>query len=364
MSAPIPFHDLKPLTGPLVPALHRAFRRVLARGRFILGQETALFEKEFAPFLGVPYCVGVGSGTDAITLALLALDIGPGDEVITSALTAYPTITGICQAGAHPVLVDVRADDGLMDPVLVRRAVSRRTKAIVPVHLYGQSCDMTPLLRTARQYGLKIVEDCAQSTGALYDQRPTGSMGDCGAFSFYPTKNLGAFGDAGAVTTSRPAVYRRLLRLRDYGRGARGAFLEPGINSRLDEIQAAFLRVKLTRLEGWIRARRRLAARYRQLGPKLCLAEQKGQHHAYHLFVVRVPHRSRVVSRLRAKGIGTAVHYPRPVNREKAFCWPQRGRFVQAEKLSREILSLPLYPGMTGLQVRSVMRGLNESLER
>ncbi|HTL47177.1 MAG TPA: DegT/DnrJ/EryC1/StrS family aminotransferase [Verrucomicrobiae bacterium] len=360
----VPFNDLEPSLRTARPGIEAALRRVLSNGRFILGPEVAAFEKEFARAAGTPYCVGTASGTDAITLALMALGIGKGGEVLTSALTAYPTITGIARSGARPVLVDVRPEDGLMDPAAAARAVTPRTKAIVPVHLYGQSCDMAPLLRLARAKNLKIVEDCAHAAGASYRGRNAGASGDCGAFSFYPTKNLGALGDAGAVTTRHEEIYRRLLRLRDYGR-AGGNFVEPGINSRLDEMQAAILRVKLRRLKGWVRERRRLAQMYRdRLPPEICFEEHEDRRQAYYVFAVKVPRRAKIIRALKSRGIAALVHFPRPVFREKAFAWPAAGRFPHASRLAREVLSLPFFPGMTQAQVLYTVRCLNESLGR
>lgn len=360
----IPFHDLRTSLRKIEPEVEAAIRRVLSSGRFILGPELEKFESEFARYTGAPYCAGVGSGTDAITLSLKALGIGKGDEVITSALTAYPTITGIAGAGARPVLVDVRQEDGLIDPALVEKLITSRTKAIVPVHLYGQCCDMQALIRLARRHSLKIVEDCAQSAGATCGNRHSGTYGDCGAFSFYPTKNLGALGDGGAVITKNAAVYRKVLSLRDYGRvGSR--FVEEGVNSRLDEIQAAVLRVKLKRLERWIQERRSLAKTYEDhLSPDFYFADHQDRRHVYHLFPVRVPRRRAVIKELKSKGISIGVHYARPVFEEKAFRWPVRGPFTHATRICREVLSLPLFPGMTRRQVLYVIRCLNEALRR
>lgn len=365
MSVRIPFNDLKLSQKAVQGALSAAFRNFLESGSYILGSEVRGFEKDFARYTGARYCVGVGSGTDAITLSLKALGIRPGDEVITSALTAYPTITGIRQSGAVPVVVDVCSRDGLMDPAFVQKAITRRTRAIVPVHLYGQSCDMKPLLKLAGRRNLKIVEDCAQSAGALYKGRKTGVWGDCGAYSFYPTKNLGALGDGGAVVTKHFSVYQKLLRLRDYGRTQTNHFQEDGMNSRLDELQAALLRVKLHQLEKWVRQRRSLVKRYQKSLPDVVfLKENKGRKHAYHLLVVKIPNRSRVVKFLAAKGIQVRVHYERPVHAERAFVWPVPEKCTNAYQLCRQVLSLPLYPGMTESQVHYVTRCLREALNR
>ncbi len=340
-----------------------AVHRVLESGWFILGQEVEAFEREFARYIGCRYCVGVASGTDAIALSLAALEIGGGDEVITTDMTAFPTIAAIMRAGALPVVVDIRADDGLIDPDKIEAGITTRTKAIVPVHLYGQSCDMDPICEVARKHRLKIIEDCAQSVGAVYKEKKTGTIGDVNAFSFYPTKNLGAYGDAGAVTTDDETLYNKLLQLRNYGQRTRYFHDTPGINSRLDEIQAAVLRVKLKHLDQWTRQRRRHAAYYRErLRSAACLEENPYGVPVYHLFVVKTPHRDRMLEYLKSNGIQCLIHYPVPIHQQKAF--PARGHqdnnlYPHTGRFADEILSIPLYPELTAEQREKIVQTIN-----
>ena len=268
------FNEFKREYEAIRTEIDAALRRVLDSGWYILGKEGEAFEREFADYLGVRHCVGVANGTEAIALALRGMDIGPGDEVITTDMTAFATVTGIVQAGATPVVVDVRPEDGLMDERLIEAQITPRTKCIVPVHLYGQSCDMDAILRIARAHGLKVMEDCAQAAGTTYRDRKAGGWGDCAAYSFYPTKNLGAYGDGGAITTNDDATAERLRSLRNYGQTVRYHHEYEGINSRLDEMQAAILRVKLHHLDAWNARRRAIAARYRAgLTAVECLTE-------------------------------------------------------------------------------------------
>jgi len=263
-----------------------AIKNVMESGWFILGKEVKSFEAEFAKYIGIAYCVGVGSGTDAITLSLISMGIGEGSEVITTNLTAFPTITGIMQSKAIPVVVDVNTKNGLIDYSKIKKKITSRTKAIVPVHLYGQSCQMHRVIEIAKRHDLKIVEDCAQSAGSKYLEAKTGSIGHCNAFSFYPTKNLGAYGDGGAVVTNDKEIYERLLRLRNYGQITRYLHRDKeGINSRLDEIQAAILRVKLKHLDKWNEERRRIARFYRKnLMNVECLEQSSFSKDSCHLF--------------------------------------------------------------------------------
>jgi dTDP-4-amino-4,6-dideoxygalactose transaminase len=359
----IRFDNFNPQYAAIKEEIDTAVRRVLESGWFILGQEVEAFEREFARYIGCRYCVGVASGTDAIALSLAALDIGGGDEVITTDMTAFPTIAAIVQAGALPVPVDISPDDGLIDPDKIEAKITTRTKAVVPVHLYGQSCDMDPICGIARKHRLKIVEDCAQSVGAAYKERKTGAIGDVSAFSFYPTKNLGAYGDAGAVTTDDEAVYNKLLQLRNYGQRTRYYHDTPGINSRLDEMQAAVLRVKLEHLDRWTRQRRRHAAYYRQhLNSVACLKENPYGEPVYHLFVVKTPHRDRMLEYLKANGIQCLIHYPVPIHRQKAF--PTRGLqddnlYPHTGRFAHEIFSIPLYPELTAEQREKIVETIN-----
>ncbi len=340
----IRFDNFAPQYRSIKEEVDAAIQRVLDSGWFILGRELEAFENEFAAYVGVPHAVGVANGTEAIALALMALGIGRGDEVIVPALTAFPTVTGVLQAGAKPVAADILPDSGLLDVDDAGRRITARTRAIVPVHLYGQSADMGAVRELAQAHGLKVVEDCAQSVGATYRKRRTGSLGDCGAFSFYPTKNLGAYGDGGAVTTRDEETFRRLLRLRNYGQSDRYRHAEFGINSRLDEMQAALLRTKLTHLERWNRRRRLLAARYRERMIDVAwMKEQAYGEAVYHLFAIRHPLRDRLLEYLREHEVQALIHYPLPVHRQPAFPG-RRLRLAAAEAFAAEVLSIPLYP--------------------
>jgi len=349
-------------------AAHRAeidaaIARVLEAGRYILGDETRAFEREFAEYVGVAHGVGVGSGTEALHLALRACDIGPGDEVITVAHTAVATVAAIDMTGATPVLVDIDPAAYTLDPRLLDRAVTPRTKAVVPVHLYGMAADLEPILDIARRRGLRVVEDCAQAHGATYRGRRVGAWGDIAAFSFYPTKNLGALGDGGLVATHDAALAERVRRLREYGWVERYVSAVGGWNSRLDELQAAVLRVKLRYLDGDNARRRALAAIYdASLPSTMPRPAARGGEHVYHLYVIRHPHRDHLARDLRARGIDTGIHYPVPVHLQPAY----RGRLGNAgwlpetERAAREILSLPMYPELAEEQVRQVAQAIRQ----
>jgi dTDP-4-amino-4,6-dideoxygalactose transaminase len=329
-----------------------AVQRVLDGGRFVFGEEVERFEAEFASYCGAAFAVGVASGTDALTLALAAVGIGPGDEVITAANTCVPTIVGIESAGAKPVLVDCDERTFTLDPELIEQALTSRTRAIVPVHLYGQCADLDAILTVASERGLKVVEDCAQAHGAEYHGRRAGSIGSAGAFSFYPTKNLGALGDAGAVVTNDPEVAERVRLLRNYGERERFEHVLRGRNSRLDTLQAALLRTKLPYLNGWNERRRSLAARYTAAleGTGIVTpVEAAGLRHVYHLYVIRTLARDAFRAALAERGVGTAVHYPRPVHLQPAYrqLVLHVGSLTTSERLAGEIISLPLYPELT-----------------
>jgi dTDP-4-amino-4,6-dideoxygalactose transaminase len=331
-----------------------AVRRVLERGRYVLGNEVAEFEKEFASYLGAGHAVGVASGTDALMLALRACGVGEGDEVVTVSHTAVATVAAIEHCGARPVLVDVERSTCTLSPDALADVVTPRTKALVPVHLYGQPADMAAILRFARERGLLVVEDCAQAHGAacrLASDQPwqmAGTPGDAAAFSFYPTKNLGALGDGGCVVTSDPEIAGRVRLLREYGWRERYVSATRGWNSRLDEIQAAVLRVKLRQLDRWNEARRRIAAIYDERFAATSIvppARAADRSHVFHQYVVRVPDRDRVRAALAAEGIGTGIHYPVPIHLQPAYEAVQRGACMAAtEKLCGEILSLPMHP--------------------
>ena len=363
----IPVFDLRRQYESIREEMDQAIARVLERGRFILGEEVAAFEHEFAAFCGVAHAVGVGSGTEALHLALRACGIGPGDEVITVSHTAVATVAAIELAGARPVLVDVDPRRYTMDPTKVEERITPSTRAILPVHLYGCPADMEPLLESARRHHLLVIEDCAQAHGALYKGRPVGSWGDIAAFSFYPTKNLGACGDGGAVVTNDPALAERVRLLREYGWAERYVSHIRGLNSRLDELQAAILRVKLRRLEAWNERRRQIAAMYREhladvasRGELVLPEEPEDVRHVYHLYVVRHPRRDALRRFLEERGIGTLIHYPVPVHLQPAYAdlgYPA-GSLPVTEAISREVVSLPMYPELADEEVRMVSEAL------
>ena len=361
----IPFFDLTKQYESIKSEIDDATARVLKSGWFILGSEVQAFEKEFAEFIGARHALGVGSGTEAIHIALLALGIGAGDEVITVPNTAVATVAAIEMTGARAVLCDVRQDSMLMDVEKLERAITPRTKAIVPVHLFGQSCDLDPILQIARVPAAKIfvLEDCAQAHGATYRGKRVGSYGDIAAFSFYPTKNLGAYGDGGAILTNDAALAERVNLLRQYGWRERYASDIKGMNSRLDELQAAILRVKLRYLDAWNAARRERAALYTELLRTITPPREMsyGQH-VYHLYVVQSSKRDALIAHLKARGIGTAIHYPQMIHRQAAYAnlGYGAGSLPIAEKLEREILSLPLYPELSLDDVRAVAQAVDE----
>jgi len=348
----IPLVDLKAAYHRLQAEIDAAVARVLAGGWYILGPEVRAFESEFAAYLGVEHAVGVASGTDAVLLALRALGVGPGDEVITVAHTAVATVTAIELCGAIPRLVDIDSVTYTLDPTHLAAAITPRTRAIVPVHLYGAPADLDAILAVARAHGLLVVEDCAQAHGARTQGRTVGTLGDAAAFSFYPTKNLGALGDGGAVATNRPEVAERLRLLRQYGWRERYVSDVAGTNSRLDELQAAILRVRLGHLEAENEARRRLAARYDAAlaGLPIALpAARPDDCPVYHLYVIRAAARDALAEHLRARGIGTGVHYPVPVHRQPAYAHLGYGpgSLPATEAAAAEVLSLPMYPDLT-----------------
>jgi dTDP-4-amino-4,6-dideoxygalactose transaminase len=361
----VPIVDLRRSIIALRPELDAAIAGALDRSDFILGAEVTAFETEFASYCGATDAVGVASGTDAITLALRALGIGVGDEVITVANTCVPTIVGIERTGAIPVLIDAHPRTWTMNVECLQDAIGERTRAVVPVHLYGRCADMHAILDVARRHGLVVVEDAAQAHGARYDERRAGSLGDAAAFSFYPTKNLGAFGDAGAVVTSAPEVAERVRALRSYGERARYESHESGFNSRLDELQAAVLRVKLRRLDEWVERRNMIASIYREglsdanvSLPSTVLAGT----HAYHQFVIRSPDRARLRERLHVAGVATLVHYPRAVHQHPAYAALGEGReLATSEALAREVVSLPLYPELTDEEAAFVIAEVHRS---
>jgi dTDP-3-amino-3,4,6-trideoxy-alpha-D-glucose transaminase len=348
MSGPvrIPFLRLQP--GDDAAAVQAAIARVVASGWFVLGPEVEAFEREFAAACGAREAVGVGNGTDAIALTLRALGIGPGDEVITTPLTAAYTALAVVMAGARPVFADLDPVRLTIDPAAAAAAVTARTAAILPVHLYGQAADMTALGALAARHHLALVEDCCQAHFATCEGRPVGTLGAAGAFSFYPTKNLGALGDGGAVVTNDTQLADRIRRLRNGGQRDRYHHVEAGVNSRLDELQAAILRARLPYMAGWTARRRDLAARYRAAlaGTPVEPPAVVDPGHVFHLFVVRSPRRDALQAHLAAHGVETLVHYPVPLPRQPAFAPFDPAPCPIAETACGEILSLPLYPAL------------------
>jgi len=368
----IAFNDLRAPYIALKTEIDAAVQRVLESGWYILGQEVSAFEREFAAYHGLDgaaHCVGLNSGTDALHLALLACDVGPGDEVITVSHTAVATVAAIRQTGATPVLVDVTPDTYTLDPTALAAAITPRTKAIVPVHLYGHPADMDTICAVAARAGLAVIEDCAQAHGARHRDRPVGTIGDLGCFSFYPTKNLGALGDGGAVISRHPDRIERVRLLREYGWTPQARYVSQveGTNSRLDEMQAAILRVKLHHLDSGNAVRREIAERYAAHlpAPFIKPAAQAHCQHVYHLYVVRLPApasaeraalRAAVREELSRADIQTGIHYPVPVHQQPAY---QSDHVVthplpHTEQLADEILSLPMHPALTDAQVSQV----------
>jgi dTDP-4-amino-4,6-dideoxygalactose transaminase len=363
----VPFVDLQIQFQNLRDEILPAVENVMRRSAFILGEEVAQFEKDFATYCGAKHCVGVASGCDALLWALKACNIGPGDEVITVANTFIATVLAISFSGAKPVLVDCLEDTYEIDPEAVRRAITPRTKAIIPVHLYGQPADMDAVLAIAREHGLLVIEDAAQAHGAMYKGKMCGTFGIVGCFSFYPGKNLGAYGDGGAIVTDDPQIAERVRMLRNYGQPKKYYHDVVGWNSRLDTIQAAILSIKLRHLTAWNEARRAHAEQYKSLlgdAPVRLPSEAPNVRHVYHLYVARVPSRDEVLAKLGERGISCGIHYPVPIHLQKAYAhlgYP-RGSFPICEKVAGEILSLPMYPELSYEQIEHVSVALHEAL--
>ena len=363
----MPLLDLAAELEPLRPELDAAWQRALASGQFVLGPEVEAFEREAADYLGVRHAVGLNSGTDALTIGLRALGVGPGDEVITTPFSFFATSETVLLLGAVPVFVDLTPDGFLLDPDAVAEAVNERTRAILPVHLYGELAAMEELDRIARRHDLRVLEDAAQAFGARTQVpgastagadpaahgapargRSAGGLGDAGAFSFYPTKNLGALGDGGLLTTDDDAIAAHARRLRNHGSERRYHHLEAGYNSRLDALQAAWLRIKLPRLDAWTRARRRVAARYDALlaGIEGVIPPHPTPGHVYHQYTVRLPggRRDAIAEGLRARGVASMVYYPETLDR---YGGRTHGELPHARRAAAEVLSLPIYPTLS-----------------
>ncbi len=364
----VPFLDLKAHHEPLRAEILAAIDDVIGASAFASGPFVARFEEAFAAFCGTPYAVGVGSGTEALWLALLALGVGPGDDVITVPSTFIATAEAITYCGAKPVFVDIDESTYTMDPGQLEQAVTPRTKAIIPVHLFGQIADMTPILLVARKHGLPVIEDACQAHGAEYQGLKAGSFGDVGCFSFYPGKNLGAFGEAGAVVTRQENLASKIQVLRDHGQARKYHHSCIGWNARMDGIQGAVLRLKLKHLPRFNEARRAHAAHYDRLleGVPGVVRPQEAPYrrHIYHLYVVRVRQRDRVLQELAKRGVHCGIHYPVPIHLQEAYEWLglPRGSYPVAERCADEFLSLPMYPELTADQVETVVRELQAVL--
>lgn len=381
----VPLFDATRQYERLRDGLLAAIERVLASGRYILGEEVATFEQEVAAYLGVKHAIGVASGTDALWLSLKAVGVGPGDYVLIPPFTFFATASAVLNTGAVPVFVDIDARTFNLDPVKVEKALaggsavwrrlnidSKQVKCMIPVHLYGQPADMDELLDIARRHNLWVIEDTAQAMGAIYKGKKAGTLGDLGVFSFFPTKNLGGFGDGGLVVTNNDDLAEKVRMLRAHGSQRKYYHVIIGTNSRLDELQAALLRVKLRYLEEWIERRRTIAATYTEalqniegIEPPY---EMPGRRHTYHQYTVRVRNgkRDEFQDWLRKQGVGTAIYYPRPVHLQKAvtFLGYQEGDFSEAEQACAEVLSLPVWPELMQEEVQFVLEKITEQFRR
>jgi dTDP-4-amino-4,6-dideoxygalactose transaminase len=357
----VPYLDLKAQYRSIKPEIDAAIARVLESCQFVLGPEVAAFERDFAAYCGASECIALNSGTSALHLALLAAGVGPGDEVITVPFTFVASVAAVLYAGARPVLVDIDPRSFNMDPAAIESAITPRTKAILPVHLYGQTADMDPILEVARRHGLIVIEDAAQAHGAQYKGRPAGSIGDMACFSFYPGKNLGAYGEGGAVTTNNAEYAHTIRTLRDWGQDRKYHHVLRGFNYRMEGFQGAVLGVKLRHLDRWTDARRAAVRQYNELlsGSDVQVpVEMPYARHVYHVYTVRSSDRDGLQSALAAEGIQTGIHYPVPAHLQPAYAdlGYGRGSFPQSEKAANEVLSLPLFPEMTDAQIEAVCR--------
>jgi dTDP-4-amino-4,6-dideoxygalactose transaminase len=364
----VPFLDLKAHHAPFIDKFDRAIREVIESSAFAGGPFVEKFEEEFAAFCGSSYAIAVGNGTDALWLTLLALGIGEGDEVITVPNTFIATAEAITYCKARPVFVDVDPNAFTMNPTELEKSLTERTKAIIPVHLFGQPADMDPILDFARANGLFVVEDAAQAHGAEYKGRKAGTMGDAGSFSFYPGKNLGAFGEAGAVVTNDPELRKQIQMLRDHGQSRKYHHAMMGWNCRMDGIQAAVLSIKLRHLDEANSLRRKHALKYNQafagIDEVLTPFEAKYARHVHHVYAVRVQERDAVLRKLQEKGIGCAVHYPVPIHLQEAgrSLGYTKGAFPIAENLADQFLSLPMFPELTAQQIEYVADCVSEAV--
>jgi dTDP-4-amino-4,6-dideoxygalactose transaminase len=361
----IPLVDLRKQYFAIKNDIDAAISNILETGQFVLGAQVELFEREFATYCGSRHGIAVNSGTSALHLALLAAGVGPGDEVITVPFTFVATVAAICYTGARPVFVDIDPATLTMDPTRVEAAITSRTKAILPVHLYGQACDMDPILAIAEHRGLTVIEDACQAHGAAYRGRPVGSLGDAAAFSFYPGKNLGAYGEGGMVVTNNPAIASEIRMLRDWGQDRKYHHVRRGFNYRMEGLQGAILRVKLAHLEAWTVARRAHARRYANLLDATDVQlpiEAPYARHVYHVFAVRTPDRATLQRTLQAHGIGTGIHYPVPVHLQPAYAdlGYGPGDFPESERAANQVLSLPMYPELSPTDLEIVAAAMRE----
>ena len=362
----IPFLDLKAQYASIKPEIDAAIMKILESSQFVLGEEVAGFERDFAAYCGAKHAIAVNTGTSALHLALLAAGVGAGDEVITIPFTFVATVSAICYTGAKPVFVDIDPVTFTMDPAKLEQAITPRTKAILPVHLYGQMADMDPILEIARRHNLPVIEDACQAHGAEYHGHRAGSLGVSGCFSFYPGKNLGAYGEGGAVVTSNDEHAKTIRMLRDWGQSQRYHHVLKGFNYRMEGLQGAILRVKLRYLEQWTELRREHGRQYTKLltGSAVAAApvEAAGRRHVYHIYAVRTADRDGLQRILQAEGVQTGLHYPIPVHLQEAHAdlGHRAGDFPQSEAAAREVLSLPLFPEMTATQVEQVVAAVRQ----
>ena len=364
----IPFVDLRAQYESIKAEIQSAVNATLASGEFVLGREVAAFEEEFGAYSGARFGVGVNSGSSALHLALLAAGVGRGDEVITVSCTFVATAAAVDYTGARPVFVDVDPATLTMDPRQVEAAITDRTRAILPVHLHGQTTDLDPILEIARRHGLRVIEDAAQAHGAEYKGRRVGSIGDLGCFSFYPGKNLGACGEAGMVVTNDPELANTVRMLRDWGQERKYHHVLKGFNYRMEGLQGAILRVKLRHLDGWTAARRRHAAHYDELLEHAGVqtpVEMPYARHVYHVYAVRTPKRDLLQEVLQARGVQTSIHYPIPVHLQTAYAefGGRAGDLPVTERAAAELLSLPMFAELQPSQIKAVCATVHEALD-
>ena len=365
----VPFIDFSQQYQAIKNEIDKGLKAVFEKGNFILGEEEQAFEKDFASYCGAKYGVGVNSGTDALYLALGALHVGAGDEVIVPTYTFIATALCISYTGATPVFIEVEEETYNLDPKKLEKLITKKTKAIIPVHLYGQPANMDEIMSVARKHKLAVVEDAAQSHGAAYKGKKVGALGDVACFSFYPTKSLGAFGDGGMVVTNREDIFERVQMLRDYGRVGRYEHKVKGFNSRLDTVQAVILSAKLKYLDQWNTMRAAHAAYYNKLLSRVdgvvTPMVKKDRTHVYQTYAVRIPHRDHIIEQMKQKGVSVLIHYPIPIHLQVAYkdAGYKRNDFPFSEKLASEILSLPMYPHINEEQIEYVCASLEECLE-